>query len=180
MDPHQALGHAEATRDPVIPCGLCGKPWEAYATDDDGIKLCQACAELPHQCPGTDDDGKPLKPDAVTCGACAGSWCGRCDPGRGCHFCAGRGYSDAELSPPSEPAPEPKPLELRPKDAAMLRAWELLRNASAFQKLEGLPGVAKIVSAARVELRQAMGAKAYAETVNIENKRGAFPDDVSG
>jgi hypothetical protein len=38
-------------------------------------------------------------PDAVTCGNCERSWCERCDPTPGplCHFCHGRGDTDAEL-----------------------------------------------------------------------------------
>jgi hypothetical protein len=38
-----------------------------------------------------------------TCGICAAQWCGQCDPGPSalCHYCHGRGYSTAEVSPPS-------------------------------------------------------------------------------
>lgn len=116
MDPHSALGRSEAFQEPPTPCGLCGKPWEAYATDDDGVKLCQLCAEAP---------ANPFDPKS------------RWDQ------CMG------------------------PKDAAMLRAWKLLRNASVFQKSE------ESVSAARVVLRQAMGPKAYAATITIESSQGS-------
>jgi hypothetical protein len=52
-----------------------------------------------HVCPGTDDDGRPLKPERVTCGICHLSWCERCDPAPAalCHWCHGRGYSEAAL-----------------------------------------------------------------------------------
>jgi len=52
-----------------------------------------------HRCRGTDDDGRPLIPDKKTCGNCERSWCERCDstPGPLCHFCHGRGHSEAEL-----------------------------------------------------------------------------------
>ena len=35
----------------------------------------------------------------VTCGGCARAWCERCDPAPSalCHWCHGRGWSDAEL-----------------------------------------------------------------------------------
>lgn len=39
-------------------------------------------------------------PDVATCGNCERSWCDRCDPvavSWGCHWCHGRGWSDAEL-----------------------------------------------------------------------------------
>ena len=125
MDPHSELGRSEAYQGTPTPCGLCGKPWEAFATDTDGVKLCQACAERP---------ANPFDPKS--------RW-DECMP---------------------------------PKDAAMLEAWKLLRNASAFQKLEG-NGAKEIVSAARVVLRQAMGPKAYAATVAIEGSDGAFSED---
>jgi len=57
----------------------------------------------PHEClPGKYDDG-PQGPDRVTCGNCDRAWCERCDPGRGCHWCQGRGYSTA---PMAEETPE--------------------------------------------------------------------------
>jgi hypothetical protein len=38
----------------------------------------------------------------VTCGACGASWCEKCDPAPSalCHYCHGRGYSTAEITPP--------------------------------------------------------------------------------
>jgi hypothetical protein len=52
-----------------------------------------------HTCEGTDDDGAPLKPEAVTCGNCELEWCERCDPCPSalCPKCHGRGYTTAPL-----------------------------------------------------------------------------------
>lgn len=55
-----------------------------------------------HVCAGTDDDGQPLRPEVVTCGICGRSWCERCDPAPSalCHYCHGRGYSEAPMNRP--------------------------------------------------------------------------------
>lgn len=40
----------------------------------------------------------------VTCGGCGRAWCGECDPAPSalCHWCHGRGWSEAEMEPASE------------------------------------------------------------------------------
>lgn len=47
----------------------------------------------------TDDDGRRLAPDVVTCWGCLNQWCERCDPTPGplCPWCNGRGYSTAPI-----------------------------------------------------------------------------------
>jgi hypothetical protein len=53
-----------------------------------------------HTCEGTDDDGRPLAPEKVSCPGCGLEWCERCDPAPSalCHTCHGRGYSDAPMN----------------------------------------------------------------------------------
>ncbi len=53
-----------------------------------------------HVCEGTDDDGRPLKPEKVSCAGCGLEWCERCDPAPSalCPRCHGRGYSTAPLN----------------------------------------------------------------------------------
>jgi len=98
-DPARPLGHPDE-----VTTGAFINDWfEAESCPNCGsIDCCDDCGEdqgPPHQCPGTDEDDKPLQPDAATCGICGRSWCDRCDPAPSalCHFCHGRGESSAPL-----------------------------------------------------------------------------------
>ncbi len=55
------------------------------------------------------------------------------------------------------------------KDAAMLKAWRVLRGVLVSP---GNPHVEAIIADAVVTLRQEMGPDAYAETIKIEGETG--------
>ena len=63
----------------------------------------------PHQCRATDDDGRPLEPDRVTCGSCGRAWCERCHPTPAalCPWCCGSGPGDAALQSVDQRPTEP-------------------------------------------------------------------------
>lgn len=55
---------------------------------------------------------------------------------------------------------------LKRKDAAMLRAWNLLRTIDAWAETP----LRALISDAQIILRQELGPDAYAESIRLENK----------
>ena len=81
-------------------CGGQEVPLMDEPNSDGDVAVCSCGWTAQHACPGSDDDGRALKPYTATCGSCGLSWCDRCDPvavSAGCHYCSGRGYSTAPM-----------------------------------------------------------------------------------
>lgn len=57
-DPHMALCRSEHHRPRAARCCECRRPWDGYATFDDGDKLCQRCAETDKGDPVTVESGR--------------------------------------------------------------------------------------------------------------------------
>ncbi len=85
----------------VRPCKRCERYDEKHAAtaQTDSQTASSDSQTSLHTCNVTDDDGRAVAPDRVTCGNCGNSWCERCDPAPSaqCHTCTGRGYSTAPL-----------------------------------------------------------------------------------
>lgn len=80
--------------------------------DDSTVQGWEITEGHPEGCPGcARNDGMKSKPATcnhasdyaeTVCLTCGAHWCGECDPAPSalCHYCHGRGYSTAEITPP--------------------------------------------------------------------------------